>query len=131
MLLVTLGFHEEKCYFVHSKNKVYCYDVGALRRHICELMGGGDVCRRVDDFRALATFAQCDFADGCGRSPEELIAAYKTVTKDRQDFLVDGDNWNVELLKEFFNELADWAYANGEAMLIDDEPEKQDDYEDR
>ena len=23
-------------------------------------------------------------------------------------------------------ELADWAYANGEAMLIDDEPEKQD-----
>ena len=32
---------------------------------------------------------------------------------------------------EFFNELADWAYANGEAMLIDDEPEKQDDYEDR
>jgi hypothetical protein len=35
------------------------------------------------------------------------------------------------LLAEFFNELADWAYANGEAMLIDDEPEKQDDYEDR
>ena len=26
---------------------------------------------------------------------------------------------------------SDMAYANGEAMLIDDEPEKQDDYEDR
>ncbi|MEQ2675037.1 hypothetical protein AAAU73_20565 [Phocaeicola vulgatus] len=30
---------------------------------------------------------------------------------------------------EFFNELADWAYANGEAMLIDDEPESQDNEE--
>ena len=30
---------------------------------------------------------------------------------------------------EFFNELADWAYANGEAMLIDDEPEMQDNEE--
>ncbi len=27
---------------------------------------------------------------------------------------------------EFFNELADWVYANGEAMLIDNEPEMQD-----
>ena len=103
VLFVTLGFREKKCVcFVDGT----CYDIAALRRHVCELMGGGDVCRRVDDFRALATFAQCDFADGCGRSPEELIAAYKTVTKDRQDFLVDGDNWNVGLLKEFFNELA-------------------------
>ena len=31
---------------------------------------------------------------------------------------------------EFFNELADWAYANGEAMLIEDELELQE-YEDR
>ena len=28
--------------------------------------------------------------------------------------------------RSFSSELADWAYANGEAMLIDDEPEKQD-----
>ena len=104
VFLVTLGFHEENCFFVQSGK---CYDVGALRRFICELMGGGpDVRRRVDDFRALATFAKCDFRGGCRSSPDELIQAYKTVTKNRQDFLVDGDNWNVELLKEFFNELA-------------------------
>lgn len=24
---------------------------------------------------------------------------------------------------EFYNELADWAYANGEAMLMEDEPD--------
>ena len=103
VLFVTLGFHEAHCFFVLNRQ---CFDIGATRRHICKLMGGGDVRRRVDDFRALATFAQCDFRCDCGRSPEELIAAYKTVTKDRQDFLVDGDNWNVGLLKEFFNELA-------------------------
>ena len=27
---------------------------------------------------------------------------------------------------EFYSELADWAYANGEAMLMEDEPEMQD-----
>ena len=27
---------------------------------------------------------------------------------------------------EFYSELADWAYANGEAMLTEDEPEMQD-----
>lgn len=27
---------------------------------------------------------------------------------------------------EFFNALADWAYVQAEAMLIDDEPEMQD-----
>lgn len=30
---------------------------------------------------------------------------------------------------QFFSELADWAYANSEASLIDDEPDLQD-YED-
>lgn len=28
---------------------------------------------------------------------------------------------------EFFNELADWAYANSEAMTIDDDPELPED----
>ena len=27
---------------------------------------------------------------------------------------------------EFYSELADWAYANGEAMLMEDEPEMPD-----
>lgn len=27
---------------------------------------------------------------------------------------------------EFYSELADWAYSNGEAMLMEDEPEMQD-----
>lgn len=27
---------------------------------------------------------------------------------------------------EFYSELADWAYANREAMLMEDEPEMQD-----
>ena len=108
VLLVTLGFHEEHCFFVRDE---VCYDLGALRRHICQLMGGGDVRRRVDDFRALATFAACDFRGGCGRAPDELIKAYKAVTQDRQDFLVDGDNWNVDLLREFFNELAETTAA--------------------
>ena len=104
VLLVTLGFHEEKCFFVRPEGD--CYDVGALRHLICEFMGGGDVRRRVDDFRALATFTKCDFRSGCGRSPEELIEAYKEVTRGKPDFLVDGDDWNVDLLREFFNELA-------------------------
>ncbi len=39
--------------------------------------------------------------------------------------LITSDMENQEAA-EFFNELADWAYANGEAMLIDDEPEMQD-----
>ena len=39
--------------------------------------------------------------------------------------LITSDMENQEAA-EFYNELADWAYANGEAMLIDDEPEMQD-----
>lgn len=30
---------------------------------------------------------------------------------------------------EFFNELADWSYANGEAMLIDDDPGFDEEFE--
>ena len=32
----------------------------------------------------------------------------------------------TEEAAEFFNALADWAYIQAEAMLIDDEPEMQD-----
>lgn len=39
--------------------------------------------------------------------------------------LITSDMENQEAA-EFYNELADWAYANGEAILIDDEPEMQD-----
>ena len=53
------------------------------------------------------------------KAHEALERIRKVVTHTTSDLLIQD-------AAEFFNELADWAYANGEAMLIDDEPESQD-----
>ena len=57
--------------------------------------------------------------------------AHEALERIRKDVTLTTSDMENQDAAEFFNELADWAYANGEAMLIDDEPEKQDDYEDR
>lgn len=57
------------------------------------------------------------------KAQESLERIKKEVTLIVSDF----DNQEAA---EYFNELADWAYANGEAMLIDDDPEIQD-YEEK
>ena len=57
--------------------------------------------------------------------------AHEALERIRKDVTLTTSDMENQDAAEFFNELADWAYAHGEAMLIDDEPEKQDDYEDR
>lgn len=59
---------------------------------------------------------------------KKIHESLERIKKDAS--LIASDLENLDAA-EFFNELADWSYANGEAVLIDDEPEKQDDYEDR
>ena len=61
----------------------------------------------------------------------ESVKAHEALERIRKDVTLTTSDMENQDAAEFFNELADWAYANGEAMLIDDEPEKQDDYEDR
>lgn len=57
--------------------------------------------------------------------------AHEALERIRKDVILTTSDLENQDAAEFFSELADWAYANGEAMLIDDEPEKQDDYGDR
>ena len=52
--------------------------------------------------------------------------AHEALERIRKDVTLTTSDMENQDAAEFFNELADWAYANGEAMLIDDEPEKQD-----
>ena len=59
------------------------------------------------------------------KSSIPILEYFLMELKDGQLTVTTSDLENQDAA-EFFNELADWAYANGEAMLIDDEPEKQD-----
>ena len=52
--------------------------------------------------------------------------AHEALERIRKEVTLTTSDLENQDAAEFFNELADWAYANGEAMLIDDEPEKQD-----
>lgn len=52
--------------------------------------------------------------------------AHEALERIRKDVILTTSDLENQDATEFFNELADWAYANGEAMLIDDEPEMQD-----
>ena len=52
--------------------------------------------------------------------------AHEALERIRKDVTLTTSDLENQDAAEFFNELADWAYANGEAMLIDDEPESQD-----
>ena len=51
--------------------------------------------------------------------------AHEALERIRKDVTLTTSDLENQDAAEFFSELADWAYANGEAMLID-EPEKQD-----
>ena len=48
--------------------------------------------------------------------------AHEALERIRKDVILTTSDLENQDAAEFFNELADWAYANGEAMLIDDEP---------
>ena len=111
LVLVALGFHESSCYWRRGQQMI---DIGALRQEICSHMGGGNVVRRVDDFRALTLFQGNDYHTGCGCSMEDLIDAYRNVT-DPELYLVDGDEWNVEVLKELLEEAAPSQVGASEA----------------
>ena len=52
--------------------------------------------------------------------------AHEALERIRKDVILTTSDLENQDAAEFFNELADGAYANGEAMLIDDEPEMQD-----
>ena len=52
--------------------------------------------------------------------------AHEALERIRKDVILTTSDLENQDAAEFFNELADSAYANGEAMLIDDEPEMQD-----
>ena len=52
--------------------------------------------------------------------------AHEALERIRKDVILTTSDLENQDAAEFFNELADWAYVNGEAMLIDDEPEMQD-----
>lgn len=52
--------------------------------------------------------------------------AHEALERIRKDVILTTSDLENQDAAEFFNELVDWAYANGEAMLIDDEPEMQD-----
>lgn len=52
--------------------------------------------------------------------------AHEALERIRKDVILTTSDLENQDAAEFFNELADWTYANGEAMLIDDEPEMQD-----
>lgn len=52
--------------------------------------------------------------------------AHEALERIRKDVILTTSDLENQDAAEFFNELADWVYANGEAMLIDDEPEMQD-----
>ena len=55
--------------------------------------------------------------------------AHEALKRIRKDVILTTYDLENQYAAEFFNGLADWAYANGEAMLIDDEPESQDNEE--
>ena len=48
--------------------------------------------------------------------------AHEALERIRKDVTLTTSDLENQDAAEFFSELADWAYANGEAMLIDDEP---------
>ena len=52
--------------------------------------------------------------------------AHEALERIRKDVTLTTSDLENQDAAEFFNELADWAYANSEAMLIDDEPDMQD-----
>ena len=52
--------------------------------------------------------------------------AHEALERIRKDVTLTTSDLENQDAAEFFNELAYFAYDNGEAMLIDDEPEKQD-----
>lgn len=52
--------------------------------------------------------------------------ANEALERIRKDVILTTSDLENQDAAEFFNELADWVYANGEAMLIDNEPEMQD-----
>lgn len=55
--------------------------------------------------------------------------AHESLDRIKKDVALIASDLDNQDAAEFFNELADWAYANGEAMLIDDEQESQDNEE--
>ena len=51
--------------------------------------------------------------------------AHEALERIRKDVTLTTSDMENQDAAEFFNELADWAYANGEAMLIDDRSEER------
>lgn len=52
--------------------------------------------------------------------------ACEALKRIKEDVTLTASDLENRDAAEFFYELADWAYANGEALLIDDELEMQD-----
>ena len=52
--------------------------------------------------------------------------AHEALKRIRKDVTLTTSDLENQDAAEFFSELADWAYANGEAMLIDEELDMQD-----
>lgn len=55
-----------------------------------------------------------------GTKEEKMLKSFKN------EIAVASSGMEKTAAAQFFSELADWAYANSEAMLIDDELDEQD-----
>lgn len=55
-----------------------------------------------------------------GTKEEKMLKCFKN------EIAIASSGMEKTVAAQFFSELADWAYANSEAMLIDDELDEQD-----
>ena len=55
-----------------------------------------------------------------GTKEEKMLKRFKN------EIAIASSGMETTAAAQFFSELADWAYANSEAMLIDDELDEQD-----
>ena len=55
-----------------------------------------------------------------GTKEEKILKSFKN------EIAMASSGMEKAVAAQFFSELADWAYANSEAMLIDDELDEQD-----
>ena len=118
MIDAALGFHEQNCWLCSTgTNPVSYVDIGGLRLKLGVELGGGDTVRRVNDLRALSLLATGnDFNSHIGSDLQTLIHVYRRVTtvavRCQEKYLVDGERWNLDVLKQLLENLPGHASAS-------------------
>ena len=106
MIDAALSFHEQNCWLCITNPLTFIH-IGALRLRLAMELGGGDATRRVNDLRALSLIAAGnDFKTNIGGTGlKQLIDVYRCVTKENGGYLVDGERWNLDVLKQLLKRL--------------------------